>query len=178
VARTEFGRKGYEATTVRDIATAAGLATGTVYRLIGSKDELLRSIMEGFETPVRAGWSAVVEAPSSVVEKIDALIWINIDVIDRFNDEYNIELAWLRESPPRAGDLGQAFRARLRDIATLVEEGHRAGEIRIDAPTAEARAWALFDAVWTDVNVVRKIGARNALGLARDSVLRGAARRS
>ena len=36
VARAEFGRKGYEVTTIRDIASAAGLGTGTVYRLIGS----------------------------------------------------------------------------------------------------------------------------------------------
>ena len=38
VARAQFGRKGYEVTTIRDIAAAAGLGTGTVYRLIGSKD--------------------------------------------------------------------------------------------------------------------------------------------
>ena len=50
VARAEFGRKGYEVTTIRDIASAAGLGTGTVYRLIGSKDELLASIMESFGT--------------------------------------------------------------------------------------------------------------------------------
>ena len=48
VARTEFGRRGHEATTVRDIASAAGLSTGSVYRLIGSKDELLSSIMRSF----------------------------------------------------------------------------------------------------------------------------------
>ena len=38
VARSEFGRRGYEATTVRDIAAAAGLSVGSVYRLIGSKE--------------------------------------------------------------------------------------------------------------------------------------------
>jgi AcrR family transcriptional regulator len=35
VARTEFGRRGYEVTTVRDIASVAGIGVGTVYRLIG-----------------------------------------------------------------------------------------------------------------------------------------------
>ena len=30
VARAEFGRKGYEVTTIRDIASAAQLGTGTV----------------------------------------------------------------------------------------------------------------------------------------------------
>jgi AcrR family transcriptional regulator len=178
VARAEFGRKGYEATTVRDIAKAAGLPTGTVYRLIGSKDDLLTSIMQAFETPVRSGWTRVLESPSSAVEKVDALMWVNINVIERFNDEYNIELAWLRESPPKSANLGQAFTARLGDVRALLAEGTRSGEIRVEAPAADIRAWALFDAVWTDVGIVRKVGARDALGLARDSVLRGAARRA
>jgi AcrR family transcriptional regulator len=177
VARTEFGRKGYEATTVRDIAAAAGLPTGTVYRLIGSKDELLTSIMQGFETPVRSGWKSVLESASSAVEKLDALMWININVIERFNDEYSIELAWLRESPPSSANLGRTFTARLRDLKGLLAEGARSGEIHVEAPTSDIRAWSLFDAVWTDVNIVRKVGARAALGLARDSVLRGAAHR-
>jgi AcrR family transcriptional regulator len=58
VARAEFGRKGYEVTTVRDIASAAGLGTGTVYRLIGSKDELLASIMESFGRKAGGGLPA------------------------------------------------------------------------------------------------------------------------
>jgi AcrR family transcriptional regulator len=178
VARAEFGRKGYEATTVRDIAAAAELPTGTVYRLVGSKDELLTSIMRSFEAPVRSGWKNVLESPSSTVEKIDALMWININVVERFNDEYNIELAWLRESPPKSSNLGRTFAARLRDVKTLLTEGRRSGQIHVEAPTADIRAWALFDAVWTDVPIVRKVGPRAALELARDSVLRGAARRS
>jgi AcrR family transcriptional regulator len=177
VARAEFGRKGYEATTVRDIAAAAGLPTGTVYRLIGSKDELLTSIMRAFETPVRSGWKSVLESPSSPVEKVDALMWVNINVTERFNDEYNIELAWLRESPPKSANLGRTFMARLRDVKALLAEGRRSGEIHVEAPTSDIRAWALFDAVWTDVPIVRKVGARGALQLARDSALRGAARR-
>jgi len=33
IARAEFGRRGYEMTTVRDIAAATGLGTGTVHKL-------------------------------------------------------------------------------------------------------------------------------------------------
>ena len=61
VARAEFGRKGYEVTTIRDIASAADLGTGTVYRLIGSKDELLASIMQSF------GEKAGVDSPACCV---------------------------------------------------------------------------------------------------------------
>ena len=95
----------------RDIATAAGLSVGSVYRLIGSKDELLESIMRSFTVMARSGWSAVLQSEGAIVEKLDALMWININAVDRFRDEYNIQLAWIRESPPNTTNLGSSFSA-------------------------------------------------------------------
>ena len=120
VARTEFGRRGYEATTVRDIAAAAGMSVGTVYRLIGSKDELLASIMRAFTVKARSGWASVLRSEGTPVEKLDALIWININAVVRFSDEYNIQLAWIRESPPNTTNLGASFSARLNDLRSLL----------------------------------------------------------
>jgi AcrR family transcriptional regulator len=55
-----FARKGYEATSIADIAEAAGVAVGTVYRVFGDKQGLLRAIHEElevrFETMMRASW--------------------------------------------------------------------------------------------------------------------------
>jgi AcrR family transcriptional regulator len=39
-ARTEFARHGYEATTVRDIAAAVGIYSGSIYRFVESKEAL------------------------------------------------------------------------------------------------------------------------------------------
>ena len=177
VARTEFGRKGYEATTVRDIAAAAGLSTGSVYRLIGSKDELLGSIMRSFVTKTRGGWGRVLKTDATVVEKLDALVWLNINAVDRFRDEYNIQLAWLRESPPKTTNLGTGFSARLNDLKALLAHGIRAGQLRVEAPSADIRAWSLFELMWMPENIVRKLGPQGALALARDTMLRGAAPR-
>src|ERR1700737_1318140 len=77
VARAEFGRKGYEVTTIRDIASAAGLGTGTVYRLTGSKDQLLASIMLSFGTKVGGGFATVLRADATPIEKFVALGWLN-----------------------------------------------------------------------------------------------------
>ena len=100
VARAEFGRKGYEVTTIRDIASAAGMGTGTVYRLIGSKDELLASIMQSFGEKVALGWTNVLRSDASPIEKLDGLSWVNTNALDRFGDEFRIQLAWMRQSPP------------------------------------------------------------------------------
>jgi AcrR family transcriptional regulator len=177
VARAEFGRRGYEATTIRDIAAAANLSTGSVYRTIGSKEELLASIMGAFPAAVRSGWRSVLGSDASSVAKLDALMWININVVVRFSDEYNIQLAWLRESPPSTSDLGQNFPALMRDLKGLLAQGGRSGEVRIEAPTADIRAWSLFDPMWMHENIVRKVSARAALTLGRETVLRGAAHR-
>ena len=72
VARSEFGRRGYEATTVRDIASASGFSVGSVYRLIGSKDELLLSVMRSFTDNISAGWEAVLDSQGTTIEKLDA----------------------------------------------------------------------------------------------------------
>jgi AcrR family transcriptional regulator len=175
VARTEFGRRGYEATTVRDIAAAAGLRVGTVYRLIGSKDELLGSIMRSFTVKARSGWSAVLKSEGTIVQKLDALMWININAVVRFNDEYNIQLAWIRESPPNTANLGASFSARMNDLKSLLAHGVRAGELRVEGSTSDIRAWSLFELLWMPENIVRALGPRGALTLARETTLRGAA---
>jgi AcrR family transcriptional regulator len=178
VARAEFGRRGYEATTVRDIAFAAGLGTGSVYRLIGSKEELLASIMRSFGRKVGAGWVSVMESEASPVEKLDALSWVDINALDRFHDEFRIQLAWLRQSPPDTPNPGWSFTTRLRQLRSLLTEGIRTGEIRIESPSTAVLARCVLDVLWIPENILRKAGRRGALVHARDTVLRGVAERS
>jgi len=174
VARTEFGRKGYEATTIRDIAAAAGLGTGTVYRVIGSKDELLDSIMRSFGRKVEAGWVGVLRSEGTPVEKLDALSWVNVNALDRFSDEFRIQLAWMRQSPPTA-DPGWSYPTRLRQMKSLLSDGIRSGEIRIDAPSTAMLARCVIGVQWIPENILRAVGKRTALIHVRDTVLRGAA---
>ena len=178
VARAEFGRRGYEATTIRDIASAAGLGTGTVHRLIGSKEELLASIMRSFGRKVAAGWIGALRSDATPIEKLDALCWIDINALDQFHDEFRIQLAWMRQSPPDTPNPGWSFATRLRQLRQLLGEGTRSGAIRIDSPSAGMLARCVLDALWIPQNIVRAAGKRAALVHARDTVLRGAADRS
>jgi AcrR family transcriptional regulator len=178
VARAEFGRKGYEVTTVRDIASAAGLGTGTVYRLIGSKDELLASIMLSFGTKVGGGYASVLRADATPIEKLDALSWVNINALDQFPDEWKIQLAWMRQSPPDTPNPGVAFTKRMRQLKSLLSEGIRTKEIRTDSHSTELLSRCVMDVLWIPENIVRADGTRSALIHARDTVVRGVADRA
>jgi AcrR family transcriptional regulator len=175
VARAEFGRKGYEVTTIRDIASAAGLGTGTVYRLIGSKDQLLASIMLSFGTKVGGGFATVLRADATPIEKLDALSWININALDQFPDEWKIQLAWMRQSPPDTPNPGLLFSKRLRQLKSLLSEGIKSKEIRTDSPSTELLSRCVMDVLWMPENIVRDLGTRAALIYARDTVARGVA---
>jgi AcrR family transcriptional regulator len=178
VARAEFGRKGYEVTTIRDIAAAAGLGTGTVYRLIGSKDELLASIMQSFGQKVAVGWTNVLRSDASPVEKLDALSWINTNALDRFGDEFRIQLAWMRQSPPDTPNPGWLFATRVRQMKGLLAEGIRSGEIEIDSPSNEMLARSVIGVGWIPENILHDLGTRPSLIHVRDTMLRGVADRN
>ena len=178
VARTEFGRRGYEATTIRDIAGAAGLSTGTVYRMFSSKDELLLSFMQSYFDHFATAWDAVVKSNSSPLEQLDAVMWVNINVLDRFSEEFKIQLAWLRQSPPATVDLGLSFGRQLQQLKGLLAAGTRSGEIQVEGGSIDARAMSLYELLLMPETIVRAAGTRRAHALARDTVLRGAARRS
>jgi AcrR family transcriptional regulator len=178
VARAEFGRRGYEMTTIRDIASAAGLGTGTVYRVIGSKDELLMSIMESFGHKVGGAWIVILHSDASLVEKLDALSWLNINALHRFPDEFRIQLAWLRQAPPDIAEPGWSYSTRVRQMKTLLSRGLKSGEIRIDTPTVDILTRCVIGVQWIPENILRELGTRSALIHARDTVLRGVAIRS
>ena len=177
-ARAEFGRRGYEATTIRNIAAAAGLSIGSVYRVIESKEQLLVSIMASYVATVTAGWRAVLRSSASTVEKLDALMWFNINLMSRFREEFRIQFAGLRQAPPDSPDLAWTFPTQLRQVKSLLDEGVRAGALRLEGAGADLRARCLFSLIWMPQNIVHSAGPRAALELSRQTVLRGAGRRA
>ena len=174
IGRTEFARRGFEATTMRDVAKAAGLSTGTVYRTYPSKDDLLVAIMSTFAESMNAAWDDVLTAGGTPVERLDALMWVNINVLDRFSDEFKIALAWMRQEPPDSGELRLSFGQDLRRLQDLIVEGEEVGRFHVLDGSARTRARTMYELILTPDNVIRAGGLDAALELARQTVLRGA----
>ncbi|HET6954387.1 MAG TPA: TetR/AcrR family transcriptional regulator [Acidimicrobiales bacterium] len=174
-ARAEFGRRGYEATTMRDVAAAAGVSAKAVYRVVQSKEELLMSILGSYADSTKKGWDAVLGARATPLEKLDALLWLDINILDRYTEESRIQSVGLQFAPPTSPDLGLSFPARLRQIRKVLADGAAAGEIRTFAGSADVRARCVFSLIWTPGHIVRTLGTHATLGFARDTLLRGAA---
>ncbi|CAA0124559.1 HTH-type transcriptional repressor KstR2 [Mycolicibacterium vanbaalenii] len=175
IVRSEFARRGYEGTTLRDIASAAGISTSTVYKWIGSKDQLLLSVMGDFSQRIATGWDNVLESKASPLEKLDALLWLDINALERFSDEVKIMLSWLRQTPPTAQNLGHLYLDQLRRLKTLISEGEEAGEMNLVGGTSNIRARCVLDLIAMPETIVRSSGTRAAHALARDTVILGAA---
>lgn len=73
-AATEaFTRRGYTATTMADVATAAGVAEGTVFLHFGSKAGLLIAVMQRYYDELAATCVQVAEENTDPVERLRAL---------------------------------------------------------------------------------------------------------
>lgn len=120
---------------------------------------------------------SVLRCNATPLEKLDALSWVNVNALDQFSDEFRIQLAWMRQTPPTA-DQGWSYNTRLRQMKGLLSEGIRSGAIEIESPSKVMLARCVISVQWIPENILATIGTRAALIHVRDTVLRGVIVRS
>ncbi len=107
-----FRSKGYERTTVRDLAGAVGIQSGSIFHHIKSKDEILRSVMEETIRYNTALMEAALAEATTLRERVLALIRCELQSIMGGTGEAMAVLVyeWRSLSPE-----GQRFILELRD---------------------------------------------------------------
>jgi AcrR family transcriptional regulator len=129
-----FRNKGYERTTVRDLASAVGIQSGSIFHHFKSKDEILRAVMEETIHYNTALMRASLAEASSVRERVLALIRCELQSIMGGTGEAMAVLVYEWRS---LSDEGQAQVLALRDIyeqiwLQVLGEAKDAGYIRGD----------------------------------------------
>ena len=107
-----FRSKGYDRTTVRDLAGAVGIQSGSIFHHFKSKDEILRSVMEETIRYNTALMNAALADASDVRERVLALIRCELQSIMGGTGEAMAVLVYEWRSLSQEG---QAYILDLRD---------------------------------------------------------------
>ena len=68
-----FARKGYDATSVREICESAGITKPTLYHFFGSKDGVLQALVNTGFQQYRAMVNAAMDSPGSYKDRVKVL---------------------------------------------------------------------------------------------------------
>ncbi|SSB94503.1 DNA-binding transcriptional regulator, AcrR family [Pseudomonas sp. 43mfcvi1.1] len=129
-----FRNKGFERTTVRDLASAVGIQSGSIFHHFKSKDEILRAVMEETIRYNTALMRAALAEADSVRERVLALIRCELQSIMGGTGEAMAVLVYEWRS---LSEQGQRQVLALRDIyedlwLEVLGQAKEAGYIRGD----------------------------------------------
>ncbi|HSK48882.1 MAG TPA: TetR/AcrR family transcriptional regulator [Solirubrobacterales bacterium] len=150
IAAGLFAERGYEATTVRDIASAAGILSGSLYHHFDSKEAMVDAILAPFLAEAVAGCEAVVAGGEGPRRTLEGLITAALDGIADNRDAILIfqNEAQRLATEARFAYLGEADRKLERIWTDLLRRGSESGELRADLdPTLTYRL--IRDSVWS-----------------------------
>ena len=106
-----FARKGVGATTVREIADAVGMLSGSLYHHFESKDAIVGEILTGYLRAIQDRYAAVLASGKSPAESLHDLVLTSLEVASEqpgATTIYQNERAYLRERPRFAAVLAGA----------------------------------------------------------------------
>lgn len=138
-ARRIFEDKGYEGARVADVATAIGIAEGTIYTYFPTKDALVRAMLERFWEGITAEACSAVAERADTFARLEALAESHLALCIR-NWPF-LEMT-LRIVPGRSQDA--QTRSLMRDYVAVFDETFATGQDKGEL-AAEAELWVARD---------------------------------
>ncbi|WLQ33255.1 TetR/AcrR family transcriptional regulator [Streptomyces castrisilvae] len=163
-----FAAQGYNATTVRRIADAAGMLAGSLYYHFDSKESMVDEILSTFLNELWEGYDVVLEAGLGPRETIEALVTESFREIDRHRDVVAIYQKEARHlaAQPRFQYLDDSQRKFEKAWLGTLERGVADGTFRADL---DIRLTYRFvrDTVWVAASWYRPGGRHSPEEIAR-----------
>lgn len=131
-----FAKQGVAATTVREIAEAVGILSGSLYHHFSSKDAIVDAIVASFMDDLVARYDAVLAADTDPATRLRGLVKASIATSAEHphaTEIYQNDARYLQ-----AADGQTVVRTNARSVRTawikVLEEGAAAGVFRGDVP--------------------------------------------
>ncbi|MGW0177091.1 TetR/AcrR family transcriptional regulator [Rhodococcus sp. NPDC003322] len=125
-----FSERGMSATTIREIADAVGLNSGTLYHYFSSKDAIVSEILRSFLTDLVRRYDIVLTATETARHRLGLMVQVSLEVAHEHpyaTEIYQNEFENLGALPDYA-EIAGAVESSHRAWFDVVDEGVRVGE--------------------------------------------------
>ena len=159
IAAGLFAEKGFKNTTVRDIADASGILSGSLYHHFDSKESMVDEILVSFQEELFAAYDEVLASDDDARTKIERAVRLSFKAIHEHRHEVAIfqnEADYLGGFE-RFGYLAERNAQSRQVWMTLLTEGVRTGALRSDL-NIELTYRFIRDTVWVAVRWYRPGG--------------------
>lgn len=154
-----FAERGFVSTTVRDIADAAGILSGSLYHHFDSKESMVDEILRDFLDELWGRYQEIMAAGLDPRATVEAMVVASFECIDRRHSEVAIfqnESKYLSQFE-RFGYLADRNVEFRKLWISLLEDGMRAGVFR-QGMDVELVYRFIRDTVWVAVHWYRPGG--------------------
>ena len=178
IAAGLFAERGLRATTVRDIADAAGILSGSLYHHFDSKESMVDEILRSFLDALFDRYRAIVAQKLGPRATLEAVVVASFEAIDQHHAAVAIYQAEARHlaDQPRFGYIKERLTEFRRLWHDVLRAGIKDGSFRADLDV-ELSYRFLRDTVWVGVGWYRpggKLGiddiARQYLSIVLDGI--------
>jgi AcrR family transcriptional regulator len=160
IAASLFATKGYRNTTVRDIADAAGILSGSLYHHFDSKESMVDEILKTFQDELFGRYDEILASEADARSRFEEAVRASVEAIDEHPHEVAIfqnEADHLSQTE-RFAYLAERKNQSREVWMTLLRDGVSEGQLRDDLDLDLVYRF-VRDTVWVAVRWYRPGGA-------------------
>ncbi len=148
-ARTCFARKGFGGTSVQDIANAAGISVGSLYKYVRSKEDLLYLMAEGSCARLNEVLDAAFNASDDAEEALAVVVEALIRNADEDRDLMNLLYAEFKYVPAAGKKLILSQESSvIAGLTDIIERGNAKGVFDCEDPRLTSVDLEVSGSVW------------------------------
>lgn len=152
LAATMFAERGLRATTVRDIADAAGILSGSLYHHFSSKEEIVDEVLRGFLDWLFDRYQQIIDTEPNPLARLKGLFMASFDAIEHHHAEVVIyqDEAKRLSGQPRFDYVEELNRRQRKMWVEVLTEGIDQGYFRPDVDVDVVYRF-IRDTTWVSV---------------------------